>query len=212
MRSAADLLRLIFCAKMISSSEVAKGASGISEVDVRLRTGLGGEEVRREETVAPSLVKRKKAATAGLNLSCEWYKRCLAKHLPGCADDDKEYAVNYGYKFCSAFTEQANTFSARGKLWIEKTKLCLQSALVRTMEKPTSNCTIVRADAFDSHPECYVNPDLEDPTLGICNLVHTSPSDVFQILRITRSALFSAESAKQIVETAQKCGFKWITG
>ena len=145
-----------------------------------------------------------------LNLSCDWYKRCLAKHLPNCREDEKEYAVNYGFKFCSLFTEQASTFSEKGKVWIESTKLCLQRELVKTMDKPTTNCTLIRADAFDSHPNCYVQPDPDDPKLGICNLVHTSPMDVYNILRITRSALFTRESAKQIAETAFKCAGKWI--
>jgi len=148
-----------------------------------------------------------------LNLSCDWYKRCLANHLPGCRDDEKEYAVNYGFRFCSAFTEQLESFSERGQLWVEKVKLCLQRALVVTMDQPTSNCTIVRAHAFDSHPECYVHPDPEnDPDLGICELLHQNPSDVYHILRITRSALVSSESAKQIFETAIGCGNKWTKG
>ena len=150
------------------------------------------------------------ACTADIG-SCSWYKTCLAP-AHQCDGTKDEYAVSYGYKYCSGFFENLHHFTELGQRWVKATCHCLTSALVPTLDHPASGeaqCTDLRKFAFDSHPACYTGPDKKAPELTICNMLHTT--DLPLILKITASGFFNRAGVAQIISTAKTCASQ-LTG
>merc|ERR1740121_84650 len=138
--------------------------------------------------------------------TCTWYKDCLSERFPGCKDHALEYAESYGHKYCSAFVANSHKFSAEGQMWIEKVKLCLQEELVKDVMGLDSDCEQIRKIAFDSHPKCYVQPDPNQRSIGICSLLRSNWGDIAKLLETTWDALFSKESIDQMLDVVHLCG------
>ncbi|WAR31920.1 hypothetical protein MAR_034462, partial [Mya arenaria] len=89
---------------------------------------------------------------------CSWYRTCLEKRYP-CSGSEASYALDYGDKFCSLYTQNYNGFDEIGKKWIDAVRKCLQVALVpllRPYNHPS--CDEIKDAAFRSHSGCYVSP------------------------------------------------------
>ena len=95
----------------------------------------------------------------------------------------EEYCEMYSDHYGSG--PSASALSPLGYQWFDATRKCLQQQLVELLRYPNStNCTKIKEAAFNSHPGCYVNPQLVAP--GICDL---SLKDWLNIFRVTLSAL-----------------------
>ncbi|KAM5349197.1 hypothetical protein ACJ41O_009020 [Fusarium nematophilum] len=109
--------------------------------------------------------------------SCDFYRRCA------------EPVVE---RNCNKVVRNMGSFTGYGQGWIQKTMNCLQLFLVPVLETcPT--CSALHAQAFDSHPDCYVNS-------GFCSL---GCWDIAMVLGTVGTDLF--ESLDQIGKTALKC-------
>jgi hypothetical protein len=137
--------------------------------------------------------------------SCAVYSSCFAK-VCACADSD-EYLLSFGQRYCEAFLE-APGLSESGKRWRDGTLRCLQEAIVPIVplleEGGSCNCTKLKEQAFESHVECYTNPEN-----SVCDLA------IEDILTISRTILSDGAftsiikeykvAAKQVKELVNKC-------
>lgn len=110
--------------------------------------------------------------------ACEFYTCKDEARAQPCGDDG--YYVDYGFRYCNRFSEYVRPrLSARGQVWVEGTRECLQSALddVRYDEL---DCEQVRREAYDSHPPCYAQWGFcELPLRDIWVVVNTvDPADL----------------------------------
>jgi hypothetical protein len=132
--------------------------------------------------------------------TCTFYQTCLEDEY-SCGPDG--YPMGYGYKYCEKFLEYLNEFSDSGKLWIQKTLVCLKQTLLPLAGDPATTCQEIHDTAFDSHPKCYA-------LNGFCELffdpVHIleNVKGLLQVYEI--KDLSQPISIKQMVETAGLCG------
>lgn len=115
--------------------------------------------------------------------ACDWYQQCLHKIEPCDQDPANEYAMSYGYKYCTEYERNLKNFSTKGQTWIAKVRKCLQKALSYSVGR-AYGCKFIQDSAFNSHSKCYVDS-------GLCDL---PPEDWNQILKITGSEFFSGDA------------------
>lgn len=119
--------------------------------------------------------------------NCNWYKECLEKRYQ-CEKTSYPYAISFAEHFCSRFGTMYNSFSAKGKQWIDATRKCLQVALVPLLDpSKVPTCKEIRRFAFKSHTPCYVTPSPQGPSM--CDLPFTDWLHVFHTIK---SAFFKA--------------------
>ncbi len=136
---------------------------------------------------------------------CGWYRDCLEVRYP-CEETDSGYAIEYAEKFCNLYSANYNDFSTDGRAWIDGVRKCLQVVLVPTLRPWVSKtCEDIRRDAFDSHPECYVNPASGAP--GICELSCADVWRSFWLVNFEGEAYSSApiETGKQMLSVMARC-------
>jgi hypothetical protein len=139
-----------------------------------------------------------------LNDDCEFYKSCLeAKYNCGSSG----YPVGYGYKYCSKFLTFFEEFPPKGKEWVRKTLVCLKQTL-HPLYVAQSNCEVIYAAAFDSHPECYFQSGFCDLFLDRGNITKTLRA----LLKVYEIYDFmSVTSLKQVYDTAKLCGRDYLS-
>ena len=140
-------------------------------------------------------------------VDCMWYRDCLEVRYP-CEGNNGAYAIEYGEKFCKLYSDNYNDFSSESQAWIDAVRKCLQVALVPTL-RPWMNktCTDIRNDAFDSHPNCYINPDPASRAPGICDLSCADATRVFWLVSFEGGSLLHApiETAQQMLSVMTGC-------
>ena len=138
---------------------------------------------------------------------CLWYINCLAERYPACKGSHAEYAINFGYKFCSLYNERSAFFTTRALAWIKAVRKCLQNKLTKLIRDFINvTCEELQDKAFKSHIPCYVNPNESDIVIvSVCNL---NPYDFFQIFWTVKSALLDQfrKTATQLLQTSFECG------
>ncbi|XP_061164465.1 uncharacterized protein LOC133173496 [Saccostrea echinata] len=118
--------------------------------------------------------------------NCDWYSQCLEKKFPCQNMHQTSYAINNGVRFCQLYQDHFKLFSTTGQKWINGVRGCLQVALVpllRPFRKVT--CNEIQEKAFNSHVDCYVNPNKDVPSY--CSL---SDLDRFKVLFTVGPSLF----------------------
>jgi hypothetical protein len=65
--------------------------------------------------------------------------------------DDSNYLVEYGYKYCRIFKQKALAWEDERTAWVDQTAFCLQNSLSGIHD----TCQHIEQRAFDSHPGCY---------------------------------------------------------
>lgn len=133
--------------------------------------------------------------------SCGVYNSCFADRCH-CDNSEFEYFKSYGKKYCEVFLDIPN-FSAKGKAWRNATLKCLQEKIVPELpsdgQADTCNCKSMQLHAYDSHVECYTQPNN-----SICAL---EPNDWFYIMKAVDPVanLKDQKSRKQMLEVAKIC-------
>ena len=137
---------------------------------------------------------------------CSWYRSCLEARYP-CQGTDDGYAIEYAEKFCNLYVENYNDFSEDARDWIDGVRQCLQVSLVRYLRLWTmgKTCADIRSAAFESHPQCYLNPAPGVP--GICQLDCIDAIKIFVLVNIEGRALFTAfvETVSQMWRVIVNC-------
>ena len=136
---------------------------------------------------------------------CSWYRRCLAKMF-NCSGSRAEYAISFGEKMCSLYTNGTLRFSRKALRWINVTRKCLQVALVPALRfdpaaKPT--CEDVQRMAFDTHFPCYVAPQRN---FSVCDLPLADWVRVFWTIKGAFLPPTFVETSKAAVEVLVYCG------
>jgi len=94
--------------------------------------------------------------------TCDWYRDCLEEIHP-CMGSRESYAIDFGEKYCKRYDASYASFSPQGRIWIDKTRKCLQERLVPLLNNTKATCRKIQAWAFNTHTNCYVES-------GVCNL------------------------------------------
>ncbi|KAK7097963.1 hypothetical protein V1264_004864 [Littorina saxatilis] len=126
---------------------------------------------------------------------CRWFSNCLNGKFQ-CADsseDDDQYGIRYGEKFCRMHGNTALSSSAND--WVDAVRRCLQVDLVwliRPYQTTTPTCQDIRTQAISSYSECYVKAfkDID----SICDL---SPRDFWAIFWTIKAA-FQADFVEEV--------------
>jgi hypothetical protein len=146
------------------------------------------------------------ACAAPLARSCAFYAQCLDRAVT-CGESG--YALGFGEKYCNGF--RRTDFSEKGTTWVNSVMICLQKAMVPTVQRATSGyanaslsasssavCQRTLDDAFASHPGCYTQP-----SASICFL---GPSDLAKIFGVIGAKeVFTARTSAQISTTVGTC-------
>jgi outer membrane protein OmpA-like peptidoglycan-associated protein len=123
--------------------------------------------------------------------SCEFY-RCRQRRAPS-SFPPTGYYLGYGLKYCERFSTRTRPrLSHAGQRWVDMTLYCLQAWIHSHLRYDTDPDT-VKASAFRSHPDCYVQS-------GLCFL---SPADWLEIWNTIDSA---DNDLRQVLATAVYCG------
>ena len=64
--------------------------------------------------------------------------------------------MKYAHHFCSKFGVGIDSFSAKGKQWVNATRKCLQRVLVPFLDLEKIQCKDLKTRAFASHTCCYL--------------------------------------------------------
>ncbi len=137
--------------------------------------------------------------------TCDYYL-CVEDERLSCGETG--YPVGYGKRYCEILsgidypqvtdTHAREVHPADGNVWKEDVRSCLQVEMEKyfsTHKKPS--CDELRAFAFGSHPKCYTQ------TTSFCDL---NPASIVAVgLNIAPSDLLSAESQRQVRDTAKIC-------
>lgn len=149
--------------------------------------------------------------------SCDFYSECLEDNY-NCQNTDYQYPIEYGDRFCNEFELSRDNLTLKGKVWIDRTMICLQKVLFDEFLGDDLNrnmnenflCKDISKVAFRSHHECYVRPtgNIKD---GICPLW----KDYKQIFEIGRpweavGSIYESEVKAQVKQTAKTCMLYWM--
>ena len=138
-------------------------------------------------------------------IDCSWYRECLEAHYP-CESTGDGYAIRYAEKYCNLFNSNYNDFSASGRMWIDGVRKCLQLFLVPYLRPwVQKSCQDLKSEAFDSHSNCYLNPELSAPS--ICQLPCRDVWRTFVLVSAEGDALTTEplETGKQMLEVMFGC-------
>jgi len=144
--------------------------------------------------------------------SCNWYSDCLRVHEE--CPESESYALNYGQHFCDRYSEVLLSFSVSGQRWVAAVRICLQESLNAFLADSketgaTLACTDIEKAAFDSHPQCYVEPTAGSPSLSWCSLPLTDHVVIFETVF---AGLLSSDGLMQALLTLSDCLRRFVRG
>ena len=151
-------------------------------------------------------------------LDCNYYLQ--REDVQNCGENS--YFKGFGYKFCQAFQDYSlfkrlpkninAGFSKEAILWYTQVGICLQNKLHNnSLERVSQNkellsCQAVSEFAIDSHPECYLQPNIKDyPDVSVCNL---GSGDRGRIAWVIKSSFLNFKIIKQMFKVIAECGFE----
>ncbi|ELU00177.1 hypothetical protein CAPTEDRAFT_220807 [Capitella teleta] len=132
---------------------------------------------------------------------------CIAKAKKGTCDffvcfdqrhpcEHSNYALSFGWKFCTAFDQHYARFDAEAKNWINGTRKCVMEAMLEFYNEEHVNCQDVSEEMKDAHGRCGAEN-------GICSLplLHNNKhvlTDIYGVNEKTlhRMALFFKHCGK----------------
>ena len=104
------------------------------------------------------------------------------------------YNVGFGFKYCtkSKFELLNNMKTELGKSWVVNVFECLQKAsqektILSILNDEVRSCDQIKSDAFDSHPDCYVDS-------GFCDLKFSEKINIFKLIK---KEIFKSETRQQ---------------
>lgn len=129
--------------------------------------------------------------------TCSWYKDCVQARYPTCTSPSDYPPI--AYTICNRYEKQLHLFSEGAQRWVNRTKLCLQQALLPYVEENGTalTCEHLREKAFDTHVPCYAD-------CGFCKI---SFGDYFRVLDVIAPAFSTefGELMKEVVRILWKC-------
>lgn len=122
---------------------------------------------------------------------CRFYQ-CFNERYP-CADSNN-YAIKYGYRFCSRFDLYYDQLTVQGQRWLNGTRLCAMEKMLDFYRLNELSCTEVDSQMKEKQAACEAEN-------GLCNgrlLVENKDifSDVYALNR---------RSAVQFLQTVKQC-------
>lgn len=122
--------------------------------------------------------------------SCDFY--LCQEQKNECGLDG--YNLGFGFKYCtkSKFELFDAMKTSLGKSWVTNVFQCLQQAsqqksILSILNNDVRSCEQIKLDAFDSHPDCYVDS-------GFCSLKFSEKLNIFKLIK---KEIFKSETLQQ---------------
>jgi hypothetical protein len=131
--------------------------------------------------------------------SCNVYDRCFER-LCNCESTADRYFLSYGKRYCQRFLEATN-WSAAGRVWRDRTLVCLQEKIVPhlPLQGGSCDCRAVKQIAFRVHVECYTQA-----ASSVCNLGLSDWRSIFDIVD-SKDLLDDQDGLRQLLNVARIC-------
>ncbi|ELT93371.1 hypothetical protein CAPTEDRAFT_227571 [Capitella teleta] len=122
---------------------------------------------------------------------CDFYP-CFDQRHP-CEDDN--YALTYGWRFCSQFELHYTRLDDEGKRWVNATRKCAMAAMLEFYNDDNVNCQDVEAEMIEAHGECEAQNGLCSASL-LQNNNHVF-EDIYGV---------NERSANRLLQSLKHCG------
>jgi hypothetical protein len=162
---------------------------GTASVKVFLSLGIGSF------SVVSAAAQCQSSATP----SCAVYKTCFEATCK-CETSPYPYFISYGKKYCERFLA-SNNWSEAGKMWRDRTLVCLQEKIVAILPDSVAlcDCKALKSAAFKIHVACYTQTGA-----SVCDLGLGDWATIYGI--IDKHDLFTdPEGRVQMLAVAQIC-------
>lgn len=133
----------------------------------------------------------------GKNGSCDFYS-CFDQRT-NCGEQG--YALNYGHKYCTRFSQYKDQFTSDGQNMIDCVRKCLTNALLAPYRSNNQAglpqvCQDIQNTAFNSHVKCYYD----------CNFCDVWSHNKLALNTVYQyKDFFSRQALKQVKDVAVKC-------
>lgn len=133
--------------------------------------------------------------------NCDYYP--FLESTINCGD--KGYPMQFGNKYCKKYLDKIDSF--KDKQWQNAVRKCLQNVInIFVLNKITSGSTITCEEldeyAFDSHVNCYTQPDPKNSTISWCKIPLL---DKFKIINIARYEVLNYRFITQVMKLYRDC-------
>ena len=136
--------------------------------------------------------------------TCDWYRQCFERHFP-CQHGSYSYAIGFAEHYCEKYDKMYNTFSSKGKKWIDAVRKCLQVDLASLLKSSKAmTCKEIQIYAFKSHVPCYHTPDPSQPQISFCHLPFLDWMRAFHTIK-TSFLKVPLESVQGAIGTLKAC-------
>jgi hypothetical protein len=134
---------------------------------------------------------------------CQFYV-CFDERHP--CDSDSNYALKYGWRFCSRFDLYKDQLTNEGRAWLNNSRLCSMERMLEYYRSNSINCDDLEDEMQEKHAECEVES-------GMCrgNLLTQNReafSDVYALNR--RSVTHFMMSVKHCAASAMREVATWF--
>lgn len=126
--------------------------------------------------------------------SCDYYL-CAEQKSP-CGLDG--YNLGFGFKYCSGskFKLAQEMKTPQGQSWVQNVFQCLQrQSFFKLQSTPQRSCDAIKSDAYDSHPDCYIQA-------GFCELKLSEKINIFKLIK---SEILSTQTLQQGLSILHQC-------
>ncbi|CAF2122998.1 unnamed protein product [Rotaria magnacalcarata] len=138
------------------------------------------------------------------NSSCDFY--IDLENISPCGSQG--YVQKFIYKYCMAYLNQQDSFI--NQAWLNGIRVCLQQNMLNYLENNLlASCPEIKKHGFDSHTDCYLNPDPSNPEVTFCRL---PPQDMTRVVWIARSAVFEPAVWSQFGQLITHCATQIFQG
>ncbi len=148
---------------------------------------------------APTRLTLQPQCLSSATPSCDVYDRCF-ESMCSCEATSDRYFLSYGKKYCERFLS-ATDWSQAGRIWRDKTLICLQETIIRHLpaDGQKCNCGEIKRFAIQAHVQCYTQTDA-----SICDLGFSDWKRIYDIVD-SKDLFQDAEGRKQMLEITRLC-------
>ncbi len=131
--------------------------------------------------------------------SCSIYETCFEATCK-CELSDYPYFISYGKKYCERFLG-SNSWSDAGKVWRDKTLLCLQERIAPILPDDAAlcDCKALKDAAFKIHVACYTQAGA-----SVCDLGLGDWATIYGIIN-NYDLFIDSDGRSQMLAVAQIC-------
>ena len=132
-----------------------------------------------------------------LDVNCSFYQCFNERHPCG---DSENYAVNYGWRFCSRFDAHRNRLTAEGQRWLKAARNCSMVKILKHYRENAISCSAVQENMREAHADC-------ESTHGLCRgrLIADNKEVLADVYTV------SLNSGSQFLYSLEKCAMAQVS-